>query len=138
MSDSEDRVERGSRLLENIVYHGAADLWQLGRGHAKDVVSVEQNLAADIACRTGQQARNRECRHTLPRPTLAHKAESLTGINRERDAIQRTDSVWWISEFEFEVVYLEQGHKSPRRENSIPVDNLVKEAAHSVAIVTLH
>ena len=88
--DRENRVQRGHRLL---IDHGdllAADVADLGVGQLQQVLTVEDDLAADdLAGRVRDQAHDRQGADALAAAALADKAQRLSLFDLIRDAIDR-------------------------------------------------
>src|SRR4051812_2168183 len=86
-ADRPDGVERRECVLKDHPDLAAADLPQLTRTHFQDVATREKHAPADSRRRLLQQAHDREGRHALARPRLAHDAERLTSFDAETDAV---------------------------------------------------
>ena len=110
VSDRVDRVQRRHGLLED---HGdvvAADLAQLGLGDLREVLALEQDLAARDPTRgLGDQAHDRVGRDALAAAGLAHDPEGLALGDREVDAVDGLDRAGVGVEVGLEALELEQG-----------------------------
>ena len=96
IADTEDRIQRGHRLLEDHGDHVAAQVLHdnVGRlGHIVGLVAeVQADLALhDLALRALQQLHNREAGDRLAAARFAHHADRLADRNAERDTVNRVD-----------------------------------------------
>ena len=88
VADSEHRIERGHRILEDHRDVVAANLTQLLRRHLQQVAAVEDGLPArDLSGRLRDQPEQRHHADALARPRLADDAEHLAGEDVVADAV---------------------------------------------------
>src|SRR5579859_7688619 len=91
-TDRQHRVQRGHRILKNHGDPVTADAADLPVVHFEQVFAVERDTArGDPAWRLGDEAHDRQCRHTLATTRFAHDAERLAAIDREADTIDGLD-----------------------------------------------
>ena len=83
--DPQRGVERGGRILGHVGDPGAPHGPQFGRGQAQQVDAVNLDLAGADAQPAAGMAEQREDDRGLARAGLAHQAEHLAGLDRERD-----------------------------------------------------
>ncbi len=86
-------VERGHRVLEDHRDPVAAHRLQPRLRGAHEILSVEEDAAAGDAPRLRHEAQQREAGHALARARLAHHAEDLAAIDRERDLVHGAHEV---------------------------------------------
>ncbi len=86
--DRMERIERCHRLLED---HGdvvAANFAQFAVGGLQQILALEEDLAARMACRgIGQKPQDRICRDRLAGTGFADERDNLALVDIERDAI---------------------------------------------------
>ena len=96
VADTEDRVQRGHRFLED---HGdivTADLLHLFQGHFCNIIGLVAHVDADfaldnLALRTLQKLHQRQAGHGLAAAGLADNADGLAGGNLEGHAVDGLD-----------------------------------------------
>ena len=87
--DRVQRIERGHRLLEDHRDVVAADLAQFLLGGGEQVPSVEQDAAARVCRRAGQQLQDGQRGDRFSRPGFADQRDGLARIDVERDPVDR-------------------------------------------------
>ena len=114
--DLQGRVQRGHRVLEDHRDLVAADVLHLAFRKLRQVLAVEEHLAAhDPRRRLRDEAHDRERSDRLPATGLADNAERLPLLQREADAVDRLHDALTREEVGLEVVDLENSHGVPTR-----------------------
>jgi hypothetical protein len=117
LADPHVRVQRRHRILEDHRDPVPSDVLHLVLGRLGEIARPlafrrKEDLAADDATgRILDQAHDRQARHALARPALAHDPQHLAPVHRERDAVDRLDGAFFAEEVRAEIFYLEDRHR---------------------------
>src|SRR5215471_10550594 len=90
-ADREDRVERGHRLLEDHRYLWATQVAERAPIQPHHVLAGDGNRSRDVRNVSWEQPHHGAQRDTLARARFADDAEHFAGVEREVDAVDRTD-----------------------------------------------
>ena len=85
--DRVQRIERGHRLLEHHGDVGTTDLAQFRLRQDQNVPPLEQDATAGMDGAAIEETQDRQGRHRLARPGLAHQGHRLAPVDREAHAI---------------------------------------------------
>ena len=103
-------VQRRHRILEDHRHLVAANPAQLARLRGQQVLALPQGLAARDRVLSRVQAHDRQAGHALAAARLAHDAEGLSLLDRERDAVDRLEDAVLSAEGRTKVLYFEKCH----------------------------
>jgi hypothetical protein len=107
--DREDRVQARHWVLEDHRDVTSPELPHRGFRELGQVLGIEQDLAVfDVPCRLREQPHDGEVGHALATAGLTDKAEGLTFLEVERDAVHRIHGAIVRSEADDQVANREQ------------------------------
>src|SRR5205807_2652709 len=105
-------IERGHGVLEDHGDAVAAHAPHLCRRERQQVAPVEADPPADDPPAPGQDAQDGQCGDALAGPRLADKPHDLTGVDGERDAVDRAGDAVPSEKVDLQVFDFKQCHRA--------------------------
>ena len=109
LADLHDRIQRGHRILEDHRHLGAPDLLAILQAHGGELGSLEEHRALADHVATGEQTHDRTRKDRLAAARLAHDAQPLAVLKRERHTVDGTHHTTGRDEVGSKIVDLEKG-----------------------------
>jgi len=109
-ADAKDRIERSTRLLENITDHPAAKAAQLAPAGAEDIHTVKQNGAAGIMGRgSGQEPGDGEGGGAFAAAAFADEAKGFARRDGKGNAVHGAEAAAAGGEINLQIEDFQQG-----------------------------
>ena len=89
VTDSTDRIERGTRILEDHRHRCAMQIAKIAPRYPRDILPAKPDISRRDPPGSIEQPGDRESRDGFSRTALANEAEHLTCAERQRDTTHR-------------------------------------------------